>query len=346
MKKPRITKDRLSWKFNRRKGIWEPHHRVTFYRDGKRRERTILLDWQGDPERLDALYWECETGRHDRQKPAPPKHSWRALIEAWRSDPRVQAKLSDGTKRKYRPVMDRLMEKNGDKAVAKTTRTGLRAAHDALSATPRKADWYLQVVSLLWNYARHQLDWPLGDNPATGIEKFGTTKAFKPWPDWMVARLTDAPRDVQTVANLILGTGQRPNAAIVMRWDQFNGDWMTVTDEKGDQELDVFCPADLRAYLDALPKTGAHVLAKNLREPKGYNAVEKQFRAWREALGDRARPYVLHGLRKLAIVRLAEAGCSDAEIQAVTGQSAETVAYYRKQASRKRLSRSAQERRK
>ena len=54
---------------------------------------------------------------------------------------------------------------------------------------------------------------------------------------------------------------------------------------------------------------------------------------------------MLHGLRKLAIVRLVEAGCSDAQIQAVTGQSAEMVAYYRKLASRKILSSEAQEKR-
>ena len=54
---------------------------------------------------------------------------------------------------------------------------------------------------------------------------------------------------------------------------------------------------------------------------------------------------MLHGLRKLAIVRLVEAGCSDAQIQAITGQSAEMVAYYRKLASRKVLSHEALEKR-
>ena len=79
--------------------------------------------------------------------------------------------------------------------------------------------------------------------------------------------------------------------------------------------------------------------------PVGYDAIEKAFRQWRATLGEKARPYTLHGLRKLAIVELAEAGCSDAEIQAVTGQSPAMVAFYRKQANRKRLSRKAQERR-
>lgn len=44
-------------------------------------------------------------------------------------------------------------------------------------------------------------------------------------------------------------------------------------------------------------------------------------------------------------VELAEAGCSDAEIQAVTGQSLETVAKYRKEANQRAMSRTAQMRR-
>ncbi|WP_170332552.1 hypothetical protein [Ruegeria arenilitoris] len=84
------------------------------------------------------------------------------------------------------------------------------------------------------------------------------------------------------------------------------------------------------------------MLAKSLTQPLGYHAVEKAFRAWRKDLGPNAKQSVLHGLRKLAIVRLPEAGCSDAEIQAVTNQRAEMVAYYRKRADRRMLSKAAQ----
>jgi hypothetical protein len=79
------------------------------------------------------------------------------------------------------------------------------------------------------------------------------------------------------------------------------------------------------------------------------SAVEKAFRAWRENLDelgavhdDNARHYSLHGLRKRACVELAEAGCSDAQIQSVTGQSPETVAKYRKEANRREMLRAAQ----
>ena len=45
-----------------------------------------------------------------------------------------------------------------------------------------------------------------------------------------------------------------------------------------------------------------------------------------------------------AIVRLAEAGWTDAQIQAMTNQSPTMVAYYRQLANRKRLTRRAHER--
>ena len=171
----------------------------------------------------------------------------------------------------------------------------------------------------------------------------GPQREFKPWPSWMVDALAGAPERVRVLANVMLGTGQRPSAAVAMRHDQFQGEWMTVTDEKGNETLDVYCPLPLREFIETLPVEGEHIQPKSPTEPLTYHAVEKTFSAWRSSLGPRAKEYTLHGLRKLAIIQLAEAGASDAEIQAVTGQSRETVAYYRQKASRKVLSKSAQQ---
>lgn len=134
----------------------------------------------------------------------------------------------------------------------------------------------------------------------------------------MAANLGKALTVVRSAAELILDIEQRPNAAIEMRRDQFSGEWMTVWDEKGREAYEVFCPS-----------------------PLGYDLVEKALRGWRKSLGEKAAPYTLHGLRKLSIVRLAEAGCSDAQIQAITNQSPEMVAYYRRRASRKAQSKAA-----
>lgn len=340
----RPEKPRLEWKKIR--GIEVPRHRTTWTGpDGKRNEKTIRLHWRGDEEELDRLYWLCERGQHPRQKPKAPEHSWQAAVIAWRKDQRIQRNLSDNTKISYRRTMDAILEKNADKAVAATTRQHVRAIHDKLAETPRKADHMLQMIRLLWNYAKDKLDWPLGDNPAAKIDLYGSSREFEPWPDWMINALPLAPFAVQAAAELILGTGQRPSAAIAMRHDDFTGDEMWVVDEKNDERFQVFCPDRLRDFVASIKKAGAYLLPKNLTQPLGYSAVEKQFRAWRRGLGDAAKPYSMHGLRKLAIIQLAESGCSDAEIMAVTGQSAAMVAFYRKKANRKKLSKSAQIRR-
>ena len=248
-------------------------------------------------------------------------------------------------KKSYRPPMEAILLKNGGKALKSTSRQDPRAAHQSLADTPKKADRLLQTVSLLWNFAALELDWPLGENPAKGIKHFGKQREFEPWPEWMVEALNEAPFRVKVLANLILGRGQRPGSAVAMRRDQFRGECMVVRDEKGKQELEVYCPRELRRFVEDILVEGQHLLSKNLTKPMTYHAIEKDFSAWRLSLGRDAKNFSLHGLRKLSIIRLAEAGASDAEIQAVTGQSAEMVAYYRKGANRRMFSKSGQERR-
>lgn len=342
--RPRITKDKLKWRYRPEKGAWEPIFRIRWTENDVRKERNIALDWQGDAERLDRLYWECRSGRSKAQQ-RPAKTTWRSCIEAWRSDYSVQQQLAASTKASYRRDMDRIMEKNGDKNMTRTTRPALKAALAKMADQPRKASKYAQTVSILWNYATAELDWPLGPNPAKNLAAYKPVREYQPWPAWMVKALPTAPDNVQIAAHLILGTGQRPNAAIRMKHSQFHGDTMTVRDEKGGALFETHCPPRLRNFIATLPQLGEYLIAKNLRQPVGYSAVEKAFRAWRVTLGENAKPFTLHGLRKLAIVELAEAGCSDAEIQAVTNQSAEMVAYYRKGADRVKLSKAAQDRR-
>ena len=50
---------------------------------------------------------------------------------------------------------------------------------------------------------------------------------------------------------------------------------------------------------------------------------------------------VFHGLRKSAVVFLLEAGCTDAEVSAVTGQSREMVEHYAREVNQRKLAASA-----
>ena len=350
--KPKISKPRLKWVWPRSSNGWIPYHRVVWTdATGKRRERAIALDWKGDPRHLDDLYWAAEAGRHPAQK-TQPKHTWGECIREWRADAKVQKKLSAGTKKSYNREFEKILVKNADKTMSATTRAALRKKHIAMSHAPRAADWMLQAVSILWNYAKHELDWPLGENPAIKMTKYGAQRAFPAWPDWMLCALDDAPKTVRIAGDLIRGTGQRPSAAVSMKRSAFQGEWVVVTDEKGDNTFPIYCPERLRRLVESLPPGCRHILPKSETQPLSYDAVEKAFRAWRKSLTELGREYdddpkrySLHGLRKRACVELAEAGCSDAEIQSVTGQSLETVAQYRQEANRRAMSRTAQQRR-
>ncbi|WP_281969080.1 tyrosine-type recombinase/integrase [Roseovarius nanhaiticus] len=347
--KPKIARERLKWVWPRTGGEWIPYHRITWTdAAGKRKERAIKLNWCGDAKTLDDEYWAAESGRHHKQV-KEAKHTWATCIMEWRADARIQKKLAEGTKKSYNREFEKILEKNADKSMSATTRQAIRKKHIAMAETPRAADWMLQSVSILWNFAKDQLDWPLGDNPTARVEKYGTQKEFRTWPDWMLDALDDAPQVVRIACGLILGTGQRPSAAIAMPRIAFHGEWVTVIDEKGDSSFPIYCPESLRSLIDGLESGSRHVLPKSDTSPLSYSSVEKAFRAWRENLDelgavhdDNARHYSLHGLRKRACVELAEAGCSDAQIQSVTGQSPETVAKYRKEANRRKMSRAAQ----
>ncbi len=107
--------------------------------------------------------------------------------------------------------MDALIGKNPDKDARDTTQQHLRAIHDKLPATPRKADAMIRIIRPPWSFGKDKLDWPPGDNPAASIHLHGTAREYEPWPEWRIAAVPDAPEDVHISAELIPGTGQRPN---------------------------------------------------------------------------------------------------------------------------------------
>ena len=118
--------------------------------------------------------------------------------------------------------------------------------------------------------------------------------------------------------------------------------------DKTKAKLAIYCPQRLQAYLASLPKTGRHILAKNLTEHIAKRAAQKAVEDVRRALDiingpDRLVP---HGWRYTAAVQLSDAGCSDDEVQAVTGhKTLEMVRKYRAQRNQRAASKRAQQKR-
>jgi integrase len=314
--------------------------KYAYFRRGNVRHR---LPDNLDSEAFTKAYWEIRSGR----RALTCATTWNNLIAAYYQSPEFQNK-SAGTKANYRRHCEAIREKNGDKDVRSFKRRHAIAARDALSSTWSKANERLAVLSILCGKAV-DLEW-IDRNPVTGISKLKGGE-YEAWPDAMLdayERYCDLHglTLARTVYELCVGTGQRLGDCLGMSWDDFDGAYMTVTQDKTKKPLEVYCPPRLQAYLATLPRTGRHIVAKNITQPIGKRAAQKAVEDVRDALGilRGEKRLVPHGWRYTAARILADAGCSDSEIQAVTGhKTLEMVVKYRAQASQRKASKRAQE---
>ena len=314
-----------------------------YFRRGKVRHR---LPGNPDSEEFSREYWSIRSGK----KAKTVTHSWNALIIAFYRSPAFTSKAA-GTRENYRRHCEAIREMNGDKDVRNFKRHHAIAARDALADTWSKANERVAVLSILCKVAV-DLGW-IERNPVTGIEKL-TGGEYEAWPD---AKLEAYERycerhgltTARTAFELCVGTGQRLGDCIKMTWDDFDGQIMRVVQEKTGTKLEVYCPERLQRYLADLPRAGRFIMARNLTQPLGKRAVQKAIEEVREAIGVKTgeNRLVPHGWRYTAARLLTDAGCSDAEIQSVTGhKTLAMVQKYRSGADQAALSRRAQERRK
>lgn len=311
-----------------------------YFRKGKIRKR---LPDDIDSRAFSDAYWDCRSGKAS----ATGKHTWNHLIISYYQSPDFK-RLSAGTQANYRRHCEAIREKNGAKDMRSFRRKHALAARDSLQDTWSKANERVAVLSAL---CRHAVDkeW-IERNPVEDVKKL-TGGEYEAWPDAKLIEFERIAGDMtiaRTAFELGIGTGQRIGDCCAMQWSDFDGEYMAVVQEKTKAKIWVYCPARLRGYLKTLPRAGRHILARNLTSPLGKRAIQKAVEDVREKIGARfgSGRLVIHGWRYTAAKQLAEAGCSDAEIQSVTGHKTLTmVQKYRSQANQKRVSKTAQGRR-
>ncbi|UOA32206.1 Tyrosine recombinase XerC [Sulfitobacter sp. DSM 110093] len=298
-----------------------------------------------DSEEFSKAYWEIRAGR----RKTVHKTTWNNLVAEFYKTPGYISKAK-GTRENYRRHCEAIREKNGDKNVVNFRRKDALAAQRAMQDTWSKANERIAVLSILCKLAV-DLEW-IERNPVIDIRKL-TGGEYEPWPeDKLLAfeqycelhKLTQA----RTIYELAIGTGQRIGDCIKMQWSDFDGEYISVVQDKTGSKLDIYCPTRLQKYLSNLPRNGRYIMAKNLTQSIGKRAAQKAVEGVREALGLMygANRLVPHGWRYTAAVQLADAGCSDADIQAVTGhKTMEMVRKYRAGRDQRTASKRAQQRR-
>lgn len=308
------------------------------------REKYIEITAEPGTPEFDAAYWSIISGAFT---PSPPRTSWGALIREYRQTQSFKA-LKPKTRQGYERQFARIMEKNADKDVRATTRKAVRAFHTAYSDTPASADMLVNVMRMLLEFARVELEW-IDRNVADNLKRHGAQDRTRAWPvaaqeAFEAACREEGETDALTLFHLGIGTGQRAGDLLTMQWDHYDGQYIDLVQSKTGTRLSVYCPAKLRAYLDALPKSGAYILARDLRRPMTYSQIHKRVMRVRRVAGLEA--YKIHGWRATAAVELREAGNDLATIAAVTGhKDLDMVTHYTRDVDQRKMSKAAQEKR-
>jgi integrase len=277
---------------------------------------------------------------------SPGVGTFLALLAAYRTSPEFLAK-GDRTR-----VLNERHMRLIEQAWGPLQVRGLRAKHvlelrDSLSDRPRMAD---QVVSLLsavlsWGIPRDYAE----ANVCREIKKLHSSDGYAPWSwaDIGYAR-EHLPAHLWHAVALALYTGQRQADVLQMTWNRLRDGGIEVRHgttgmeiRQGKTRKRLWLPLhrDLREILEIVPKLGPQILTNSRGRPwaSGFQASWTKAMNAPEFASFRERRLVFHGLRKSAVVMLLEAGCTDAEVAAITGQTRDMVAHYSLQVNQRKL---------
>jgi integrase len=232
----------------------------------------------------------------------------------------------------------RIQKRWGDKPVDRIERRHIEKWQDELAANPGKANNMLSCIKKLLTFAERR-DY-VKKNPALGISKLKMGE-HRSWTDDELAKFEAqwAPGTRERLAYaLALYTGQRKGDLLAMTWGHVRRDVIAVAQQKTGARLVIPIHPNLR---EVLGERGAATSNARLLPLKSRHFGAVMADAIETALGDDS-DCVLHGLRKAAARKLAEAGCTAHEIMSITGhETLAMVQKYARAASQERLARSA-----
>mgnify|MGYP007100052679 CR=1 FL=1 len=255
-------------------------------------------------------------------------------------------KLKPSSRATYLHAFDFLRGREGAKAAV----AAIKASHierlrdEVAEKTPGKANLIVTAMKVLMAFAvrRDYRD----ANPAAEIRMIRGGE-YRSWTDDELAQFEKRwPRGTteRLIYELALYTGQRRGDLAKMTWADIKDGGINVVQQKTGAKLWIPLHPSLADELAATPKSHAVVVAAASGGSYTPRYLGTSFARAIDAAG-LASECVLHGLRKAAARRLAEAGATDAEIMSITGhRSRHEVTRYTRQANQPAIASTAMER--
>ncbi len=194
---------------------------------------------------------------------------------------------------------------------------------DGLAAGDRQRDYAWTILMRLISWARERGQTTY--RPPSRLKKlYKSDRSEKIWlPDQITAFRAAASEPLWWALVLALETGQRQGDLIRLPWSAYDGQWIKLQQSKTGMKVAVPVSRDLQATIETMPRWSPIMLTSNLGRPWTSDGLRTSWHKAAKRAGITGLTF--HDLRGTAVTRLAEAGCTEAEIAAITGHSLKSV---------------------
>ena len=319
------------------KGVQDINGRLYYRRtrtvNGKRKTERHRLPAYDDPD-----FWPRYRKLSGDNAPAVViKGSMAELVALYRKSQEYRdlAPSTQDTRDRYLSVIE---QKYGDYAYATMTPGKAKKLRNDYADTPGASRNIMSALSVIYKNA---IDLELIDrNPVSGIDRLKIGE-HKPWPADILEKALEIASPMLRLAIILhLYTGQRISDVSRMEWSHVQGDVIEVRQQKTGKTVWVPMHSALKAELAKVPRHVRWLIYNANGERMMPHALRERLYVIWSKIGAH---YPWHGLRKNAVNALLEAGCSTAEVSAITGQSLQVVEHYAKGRDGKALAVAAME---
>lgn len=229
--------------------------------------------------------------------------------------------LAETTRRDYAARLDIIAKRIGDATVRDVTPAIVQELKLAYADRPSQANHVLRVLRLLLSFARRQGMIQL--NPAASFRQYREPPRRQVWKHADEQRfLAMCGPEIALVFMLAIYTAQRQADLLALPWSAYDGEVIVLRQGKTGAWVDVPVTARLHRALAETQRKSPIICTRNGRPWKGDH-FRHCFKAAMTRAGIADRRF--QDLRRTAVVRLAEAGCTVPEIASVTGHSIDTT---------------------
>jgi integrase len=292
--------------------------------------------WRGGPrlrgEPGSAEFIASYQEAHENRR-TPDTGRFRSLVVLYKGSADYR-RLAASTKRQWAPWLDRIAGYFGELRIAQFDRPEkirpvIRKWRSKYAATPRTADYGLQVLSRVLSYAVDPLG-KIAANPCEGIKQlYRVDRSETIWTDADIAQLkATCSLEIGHAVGLAAHTGLRQGDLLRLAWSHIGEDAIVITTGKSKHQREAIVPLydALKAVLAGMPKRSTTVLTNRRGRPWTQDGFGSSFNKAKAAAGMADTDLHFHDLRGTAATRFYNAGLSERVIAEIMGWEEEHVA--------------------